>query len=78
MNRYFRIREEDGLIVDSVIWDGVSAWSPGTGFYVLPESDNTEARSGWRKLENSWEAPPSKLHYWDGTEWKERIIEEPK
>lgn len=74
--RYFLIRQNDGLIVSSIVWDGVSPWTPFDGFYVLPESDNPDARQGWRKVEGGWEQPPSNLHYWDGTEWKQHIIEE--
>lgn len=71
MNRYFRIRQNDGLIIDSVIWDGISFWQPQEGYYVLPEQDNPDARPGWRKIEGGWEQPPTKNHYWNGITWIE-------
>ncbi len=70
--RYFLIRQNDGLIIGSIIWDGISPWTPPNGCFVLPESNNPNATTGWRKLENSWEAPPSPSHYWNGTEWIDR------
>lgn len=72
MNRYFMIRKNDGLITDVIVWDGVSKWSPPENYYVLPQSDNTEARIGWRKIESGWESPPTKNHSWNGTEWIDR------
>lgn len=74
--RYFYIRQTDGLITNVIIWDGVSPWQAREGFYVLPESDNPDAKIGWRKIKDGWEAPPSNDHFWDGNEWKE--IEENK
>ena len=69
MNRYLNIRKSDGLVTDVIIWDGVSPWQPFDGYYVLPESNHPDARPGWRKISGGWESPPTRNHYWNGTEW---------
>ena len=69
MARYFNIRQSDGLVVDSIIWDGISPWQPDEGFIVLLESDHPDVSQGWRKVSGGWESPPTGMHYWNGTEW---------
>jgi len=38
-NRWLVIREEDGLCVNAVVWDGKAKWAPPEGHFLLPYTD---------------------------------------
>jgi len=66
--KYFEVRQSDGLIVNCIIWDGISNYTPHDTEYLILCTENEEARLGWRKTELGWESQPDNK-YWDGTEW---------
>ena len=57
--RYLVIRESDGFIINVIIHDGVSSYTPDNGFYLYKESD-APAGAGmhWTFIDGVWVEPP--------------------
>lgn len=49
----------DGLIVNSIIWDGETEFDPGEGIMVVKIPDGTRAGRGWTYDGTNWTPPPS-------------------
>lgn len=58
MNKYLVKRESDGLVVNVVVWDGVSDYSPGDGESLISCSDWPGVWTGWRWDGNEFVPPP--------------------
>lgn len=44
MNRYALVK--DGFVVNTIIWDGESEWSPGEGVTAIPLDDSDAVSIG--------------------------------
>ena len=55
MAMYFIVREADEVIINSVMWDGVSPWRPDAGTYLEPFI--TGVGIGHKKVDGQWINP---------------------
>ncbi len=39
---------EDGLVINTARWDGVSPWNPGDTYVLLDVTDKPTVCKGWR------------------------------
>ena len=51
-NKYFVVRETDNVIVNVVLWDGVSPWTPDEGERLEPYEDGVGM--GFGKVDGKW------------------------
>lgn len=51
-NKYFVVRETDDVIVNIVMWDGVSPWKPNPGQYLEPFENGIGM--GFGKVDGKW------------------------
>jgi hypothetical protein len=55
--RYFEIIESENRVVNCIIYDGVSPYSPPVGQYLLAETEAPGIAVGWTKIDGVWTAP---------------------
>lgn len=56
MNRYLELNA-DGLVVNIIVWDGVSPYNP-EGHTLLSCDEHPQASFGWTLDGDNWIAPP--------------------
>jgi hypothetical protein len=49
---------ENGVVTNTVIWDGITDWAPPEGSSLEPIPDGTMAGIGWTYLAGTFTAPP--------------------
>ena len=55
---YLVMNSTTKLVENVAEWDGVTEWSPGTGYVALPRSDYPEApHIGWAQEKGVWTPP---------------------
>lgn len=65
--RYFEITPDTHQVINCILWDGVSPYTPPSGLYLISEGDVPGMAVGWKKINGVWTAPePEALP--DGTE----------
>lgn len=57
MNRYLVVRDNDGLVVNAVVWDGETEYSP-EGCTLVPADDHPGVWIGWRWDGENFQPPP--------------------
>lgn len=55
MNRY-AILDDDGFVVNVILWDGESEYDPDGNLRLLP--DDSGVGIGWQRVGRRWTAPP--------------------
>jgi hypothetical protein len=45
-------------VVNHIVWDGSSGWSPPEGHTLVAEEEGSEVNVGWRLVNGEWIAPP--------------------
>ena len=55
--RYFEILESEQRVVNVIIYDGVSPYTPPVGQYLLSETETPGIAVGWKKIDGVWTAP---------------------
>lgn len=58
MNKYLLIRVNDGVVVNVIVWDGVSDYTPPNGTVIEPMPTDVPVWIGWQKLEDGTWNPP--------------------
>lgn len=51
-DKYFVVRESDDVIINIVMWDGISPWRPDTGQYLEPFHNGVGI--GFGKVDGQW------------------------
>jgi hypothetical protein len=54
---YLVVRNEDGLVVNVIVWDGVTPYEHADST-LMPCSDDPGVWIGWRRVGDEWVAPP--------------------
>lgn len=54
--RWLEINAE-GVVINIVVWDGVTPYTPAGVAQLLPCDDNPGVSFGWRIVDGMWEAP---------------------
>ena len=49
----------EGVVINIVVWDGVSPYTPAGVAQLLPCDDNPGVSYGWKIVDGMWEAPPA-------------------
>lgn len=52
MAYYLLINNATQVVEGVVVWDGISAWSPGNGYYI--EAADGTVQGGWQKIAGVW------------------------
>lgn len=47
----------EGVVVNVIVWDGVSPYQPPPGGQLLACSEHDGVRVGWRLVSGEWVAP---------------------
>jgi hypothetical protein len=55
--RYLELNSQ-GVVVNVVVWDGVSHYEPAGIAQLLPCDEHPNVSFGWTKIEGGWQAPP--------------------
>lgn len=55
--RYLELNAQ-GVVVNIVVWDGVSHYEPAGIAQLLPCDQHPGVSFGWTKVEGGWIAPP--------------------
>jgi hypothetical protein len=55
--RYLELNSQ-GVVVNVVVWDGVSHYEPAGIAQLLPCDQHPGISFGWTKVEGGWIAPP--------------------
>lgn len=56
MAHYLLINSETETVENIISYDGVTAYNPGAGYYLMPKED-AEVAIGWHLYEGVWHAP---------------------
>lgn len=57
MSNYLVLRDDDGLVVNVIVWDGESPYQH-EGMTLLAAADHPGIWIGWRRVGDEWVAPP--------------------
>lgn len=49
----------EGVVVNIVVWDGVSPYSPAGIAQLLPCDEHSGVSHGYKLVNGEWEAPPT-------------------
>lgn len=49
----------DGVVVNIIVWDGVSSYNPPGVTSLVPCHENPGVSYGWKLVDGEWVAPPS-------------------
>ena len=55
-NKTWAIINTDGLVENTILWDGISLWSPPVGTTCIEITD-TDVSSGWYYVDGVFELP---------------------
>jgi hypothetical protein len=55
--RYFEVIESEQRVVNVIIYDGVSPYTPPVGQYLISEIDEPNINMNWTKIDGVWTAP---------------------
>lgn len=47
----------EGVVINIVVWDGVTPYTPAGVAQLLPCDDNPGVSFGWKIVDGMWEAP---------------------
>lgn len=61
--RYWAISNETNIVVNLLLWDGVSEYNP-EGVTLYKYEDLPQARLGYRKNNDKWEFYDNELEIW--------------
>lgn len=56
--RYFEVTKDEHIVVNCIIYDGVSPYNPPVGQYLISSEDEPNIGFGWKKINGVWTAPP--------------------
>jgi hypothetical protein len=55
--KYLELNSKN-VVVNIVVWDGVSEYAPNGVTQILPCDENPGVSYGWRLVDGEWVAPP--------------------
>lgn len=58
-NRWFVL--DGDLVVNQIVWDGSSAWSPPKGHTLIAEEEGSPVTVGWRLIDGVWVEPENPI-----------------
>lgn len=61
--RYWAISNETNIVINLLLWDGVSEYNP-EGVTLYKYEDLPQARLGYRKNSDKWECYDNELEAW--------------
>lgn len=57
MDRYLVVRDQDGLVVNAVVWDGSSDYRVDGCSLIAVPNDPVGVWVGWTRIEGGWVPP---------------------
>ena len=55
----YALVDSDGLVVNAIVWDGQTDYTPADGLTVVAIPDGVRAGPGWTHDGTNWVAPPA-------------------